>query len=218
MLALHGLAGEHEAGERHGERRADDRHQNQRREDVGGHDSGIQEDRQHDHFHQAFGLQKDTKPQGEGLRRAEEAGGHRSCTDDAGPGDRRCDEKVFQECRRAGVRPGLLPVPATAAGLSTARPALLARAFGGGFIGGRPIKIRPASHFLICKSLDLIQRSMSDDVIPSTAGIIGEVDSMLSRTRAERTPIAGDGLWRAPAQPVPGILANRDRRAKPATR
>ena len=44
-----------------------------------------------------------------------------------------------------------------------------------------------------CTSLDLIQRSMSDYVIHSTAGIIGEVDSMLSRTRAS--------LARAP--PVP---------------
>ena len=33
----------------------------------------------------------------------------------------------------------------------------------------------------MCTSLDLIQRSMSDYVIHSTAGIIGEVDSMLSR-------------------------------------
>jgi hypothetical protein len=32
-----------------------------------------------------------------------------------------------------------------------------------------------------CTSLNLIQRSMSDYVIHSTAGIIGEVDSMLSR-------------------------------------
>src|ERR1700731_1828750 len=34
---------------------------------------------------------------------------------------------------------------------------------------------------LECTSLDLIQRSMSDYVIHSTAGIIGEVDSILSR-------------------------------------
>jgi hypothetical protein len=32
-----------------------------------------------------------------------------------------------------------------------------------------------------CTSLDLIHRSMSDYVIHSTAGIIGEVDSILSR-------------------------------------
>jgi hypothetical protein len=33
-----------------------------------------------------------------------------------------------------------------------------------------------------CTSLDLIQRYMSDYVIHSTASMIGEVDSMLSRT------------------------------------
>ena len=40
----------------------------------------------------------------------------------------------------------------------------------------------------MCTSLDLIQQSMSDYVIHSTAGIIGEVDSMLSRTRAKGRP------------------------------
>ncbi|HEY4847933.1 MAG TPA: hypothetical protein VIH87_09120 [Methylocella sp.] len=62
---------------------------------------------------------------------------------------------------------------------------------------------------------------MSDYVIHSTAGIIGEVDSMLSRTRAKRasgrTPVAGDGLWLAPAQPVLGIIDNIDPLATPGS-
>lgn len=57
-------------------------------------------------------------------------------------------------------------------------------------------------------SLDLIQRSMSDYVIHSTAGMIGEADSMLSRTRASL----------APAQPVLCILDNIDPLAKLAAK
>jgi hypothetical protein len=60
------------------------------------------------------------------------------------------------------------------------------------------------TQWLICTSLGLIQRSMSDYVIHSTAGMIGEVDSMLSRTRASL----------APAEPVLRILANIDPLAK----
>jgi hypothetical protein len=59
-----------------------------------------------------------------------------------------------------------------------------------------PARIRRAmalTQWLICTSLGLIQRSMSDYVIHSTAGMIGKVDSMLSRTRASL----------APAEPVP---------------
>ncbi len=59
------FVGQHQPGKGHGERRADDRHQDQRREDVGRNDPGIQEDRQHDQFHQAFGLQQGPEPQGE---------------------------------------------------------------------------------------------------------------------------------------------------------
>jgi len=54
---------------------------------------------------------------------------------------------------------------------------------------GKPLK---------CKSLNLIHRSLSDYVIHSTAGLIGEVDSMLARTRASL----------APAPPVLRILDN----------
>jgi hypothetical protein len=61
---------------------------------------------------------------------------------------------------------------------------------------------------LICPSLDLIQRSMSDYVIHSTAGMIDEADSMLSRTRASL----------APAQPVLCILDNIDPLAKLAAK
>ena len=57
-------------------------------------------------------------------------------------------------------------------------------------------------------SLDLIQRSMSDYVIHSTSVIIGEVDSILSRTRA----------LLAPAEPVPRILDNIDPFAKLAAK
>jgi hypothetical protein len=49
---------------------------------------------------------------------------------------------------------------------------------------------------------------MSDFAIHSTAGIIGEVNSMLSRTRASL----------APAQPVPRILDNIDPLAKLAAK
>jgi hypothetical protein len=49
---------------------------------------------------------------------------------------------------------------------------------------------------------------MSDCVIHSTAGIIGEVDSMVSRTRA----------LLAPARPVLGILDNIDPLAKLAAK
>ncbi len=41
--------------------------------------------------------------------------------------------------------------------------------------------VRVRDHCFRCTSLDLIHRSMSDWAIHSTAGIIGEVDSMLSR-------------------------------------
>jgi hypothetical protein len=59
-----------------------------------------------------------------------------------------------------------------------------------------------------CTNLDLIQLTMSDYVIHSTAGRIGEVDSMLSRTRASL----------APAQPVLYILDNIDPLAKLAAK
>jgi DDE_Tnp_1-associated len=49
---------------------------------------------------------------------------------------------------------------------------------------------------LDCTSLDLIQRSMSDYVIHSTADIIGEVDSMLSRMHS--TGCAGASIQARP--------------------
>ncbi len=43
------------------------------------------------------------------------------------------------------------------------------------------------------------------------AAIIGEAESILSRTRSkrvsERTAVAGDGLWLAPAKPVLRVLS-----------
>ena len=59
-----------------------------------------------------------------------------------------------------------------------------------------------------CTSLDLIQRSMSDYVIHSTAGMIARRTPMLSRTRASL----------APAQPVLCILDNIDPLAKLAAK
>jgi hypothetical protein len=61
---------------------------------------------------------------------------------------------------------------------------------------------------LICKSLGLIHRSMSDFAIHLTASIIGEEYSMLSRTRA----------LLAPAEPVLRILDNIDPLAKLAAK
>ena len=69
-------------------------------------------------------------------------------------------------------------------------------------------------NFYGCKGLDLIHRSTSDYAIHLTAEIIGEADSILSRTRAERTPVAGDGLWLAPGKPVLRILDRIDPLAK----
>jgi hypothetical protein len=73
-------------------------------------------------------------------------------------------------------------------------------------------------NFYGCKGLDLIHRSTSDYAIHLTAEIIGEADSILSRTRAERvserTPFAGDGLWLAPGKPVLRILDRIDPLAK----
>ena len=75
--------------------------------------------------------------------------------------------------------------------------------------GGRGrLLLVPLVALLNCTSLDLIQRSMSGYVIHSTAGMIGEVDSMLSRTRASL----------APAQPVLCILDNIDPLAKLAAK
>jgi len=51
-----------------------------------------------------------------------------------------------------------------------------------------------------CNSLDFTHRTMSDFAIHLTADIIGEADSLLSRTRA----------LLAPAQPVLRILDNSD--------
>jgi hypothetical protein len=71
---------------------------------------------------------------------------------------------------------------------------------------------------IIRKSLNLIHRSISDFAIHRTASIIGEAESILSRTRAkrasERTPVAGDGLWLAPEKPVLRILDRIDPLAK----
>src|ERR1700730_2751590 len=53
---------------------------------------------------------------------------------------------------------------------------------------------------LICNGLDLIHRSMSDFALHPTGGIIGEADSILSRTRAAL----------APAKPVLRILDRVD--------
>src|ERR1700731_428640 len=48
-------------------------------------------------------------------------------------------------------------------------------------LGEQRIFVRILRVEFSCTSLDLIQRSMSDYVIHSTAGIIGEVDSIVSR-------------------------------------
>ncbi len=60
------------------------------------------------------------------------------------------------------------------------------------------------STVIMCKNLDLTSRKMSDFAIHRTADIIGEADSLLSRTRA----------MLAPAHPVLGILVNGDPLAK----
>jgi hypothetical protein len=63
-------------------------------------------------------------------------------------------------------------------------------------------------------------RPKPDSAIHRTAGIIGEAGSVLSRTRAKRasgrTPVAGGGLWLAPAKPVLRILDKADPLAKRA--
>ena len=75
-------------------------------------------------------------------------------------------------------------------------------------MGGASPLVAGRKPLVTCTSLDLIQRSMSDYVIHSTAGIIGEVDSMLSRTRASL----------APTEPVLCILDNIDPLAKLAAK
>jgi hypothetical protein len=58
--------------------------------------------------------------------------------------------------------------------------------------------------FFSCKSLNLIHRSMSDFALHRTADMIGEAESILSRTRAAL----------APAEPVLRILDRIDPLAK----
>jgi hypothetical protein len=60
------------------------------------------------------------------------------------------------------------------------------------------------SDFYGCKGLDLIHRTKSDFAIHLTASIIGEAESILSRTRAAL----------APAKPVLRILDRIDPLAK----
>jgi hypothetical protein len=61
---------------------------------------------------------------------------------------------------------------------------------------------------VMSKSRDLILRTMSDFTIHPTADIIGEADSLVSRTRA----------LLAPAKPVLRILDNNDPLAKLAAK
>jgi hypothetical protein len=76
-----------------------------------------------------------------------------------------------------------------------------------------PIASRCWARTFKCKGLDLLHRSLSDCAIHLLAASLAS-GSMLARTRAkrasERTPVAGDGLWRAPGKPVLRILDGVD--------
>ena len=74
---------------------------------------------------------------------------------------------------------------------------------------------------LTSTSLDLIQRSMSDYVIHSTVGTIGEADSMLSRCTAPALPARAIArcLRRASfGHPLARVLDNIDPLAKLAAK
>ena len=66
-----------------------------------------------------------------------------------------------------------------------------------------------AAEFLQGKRLDLIHRSMSDYVIHSTAGIIGEVDSMLSRMHSTGCAGASEARVLDNIDPLAKLAAKR---------
>jgi hypothetical protein len=70
-------------------------------------------------------------------------------------------------------------------------------------------KLNNGEGVLRCTSLDLIHRSMSDYVIHSTAGIIGEVDSILSRMHSTGCAGASEARVLDNIDPLAKLAAKR---------